>query len=98
MSLSTSKLRVGSVPLNIINPPVILTGSSKAGLLLWILLVICVSCLSLLYCRVCSVQPCDQLLGKGGSLGSLVCDVFLRFYHFPIWCPGSGVVLDFINC
>ena len=28
---------------------------------------------------------------------SLVCDVFLCFCHFPIWCPESGVVLDSIN-
>ena len=32
--------------------------------------------------------------GKGLHLGSLVCVVFLYFCHFPIWCPGSGVVLD----
>ena len=25
-------------------------------------------------------------LGKG----SLVCEVFLCYCHFPIWCPGSG--------
>ena len=28
---------------------------------------------------------------------SLVCDVFLCFCHFPIWCLGSGVVLDCID-
>ena len=32
--------------------------------------------------------------GKGWPLGSLVCDVFLCFGHFPLWSPGSGVVLD----
>ena len=37
---------------------------SKVMLLLWILFVIYVSCFSLLYCLVCSLQPCDQLLGK----------------------------------
>ena len=30
---------------------------------------------------------------RGWPLGSLVFDVFLCFYHFPIWCPGSGVDL-----
>ena len=35
--------------------------------------------------------------GKGQPLGALVCDVFLRFCHFPMWCPGSGVVLDCID-
>ena len=28
---------------------------------------------------------------------TIVCDVFLRICHFPIWCPGSGVVFDCIN-
>ena len=54
-----------------------------------------VSCLSC--CLVCSLQPCGHLLGKGWPLGSLVCDVFLCFCHFPMWCPGSGVVLDCID-
>ena len=25
----------------------------------------------------------------GYPLGSLVCDVFLCFCHFPMWCPGQ---------
>ena len=29
--------------------------------------------------------------------GSLLCDVFLCFCHFPKWSPGSGVVLDCID-
>ena len=33
-----------------------------------------------------------HLLGKGCQLGSLVSDAFLCFGHFPMWCPGSGVV------
>ena len=39
------------------------TDRSKAVLLVWILFVICVSCLS--YCLVCSLQPSGHLLGKG---------------------------------
>ena len=35
-----------------------------------------VSCLSLLCCLVCSLQPCDHLLGKSWPLASLVCCVF----------------------
>ena len=36
--------------------------------------------------------------GKVGSnFGSLVCDVFLCFCHFPMWCPWSGAVLDCID-
>ena len=30
-------------------------------------------------------------------LGSYVCDVFLCFRHFPVWYPGSGLVLDYIK-
>ena len=40
------------------------------------------------------LQLFGHLLGKGWPPGSLVCDVFLCFCHFPIWCPGSGVVFD----
>ena len=40
------------------------------------------------------LEPSGHLLGKGCPLGSLVCDVFLCVCHFPIWCPGSGVVFD----
>ena len=35
--------------------------------------------------------------GKRLTLGSLVYDVFLCSFHFPMWCPGSGVVLDSID-
>ena len=52
-------------------------------------------CLSCVF--VSSLQPCGQLLGKGLSLGSIVCDVFLWFCHFPMWRPRSGVVLDCID-
>ena len=47
--------------------------------------------------RVChGFLPCCHLMGKGWPLGSLVCDVFFFwcFCHFPVWYPGSGVVLD----
>ena len=40
------------------------------------------------------MQSCGHLLGKGWPLGSLVCEALLRFRHFPMWCPWSGVVLD----
>ena len=54
-----------------------------------------VSCLSC--CLTCTLQPCGHLLGMGWPLGSLVCDVSSCFCHFPMWCPGSGVVLDCID-
>ena len=28
------------------------------------------------------------------ELLALLCVMFLYFCHFPIWCPGEGVVLD----
>ena len=43
-------------------------------------------CLSLPYSDICFLQPCGH-----------PCDVFLCFCHFPIRCPGSGVVLDCTN-
>ena len=53
------------VLLNVFKPASVFFGCSKAVLLLWTLFVIYVSCLSLLYCLVCSLQPCGHLLGKG---------------------------------
>ena len=51
--------------------------------------------------RVChAFLSVHCLLGKDYPLGSLVCDVFLCFcrFKFPMWFPGSGVVLDCIHC
>ena len=31
------------------------------------------------------------------DLLALVCDIYLYFCHFPVWHPGSGVVLDCID-
>ena len=50
------------------------TDRSKA-VLLWICFVIFVSCLSLLYCPVCSLQACDYLLVKSWPL-ALLCVMF----------------------
>ena len=54
------------------------------------------------FCYFCfvfvnSLQPCGHLLGKGRPLGSLIYDVLLWFCHFPIWCPGSGVMPECIS-
>ena len=91
MSWSTSELRVRLVPFNMFKPSSnFFADHSKAVLLLWILFEIHVSCLSLLCGLVCSLQPCDHLLGEGWPLGSLVCFVM-------VWpCPGSCVILDCI--
>ena len=65
---------------------------SKAVLVLWIICVIYVLCLSRF--RICSLLPCVHLNGKGWPLGSC-----LRYLlcHFPMWYPGTGVVLDCID-
>ena len=39
------------------------------------------------------VATCREMSG----LFALLCVMFLCFCHFPIWCPGSGVVLDSID-
>ena len=79
-------------------PVIFLLTVPRQCYILWILFVIYVSLLSLLDCLVCSLQPCDHLLGKGWPLGSLVCGVSLCFCHFPIMqCLGLGVELDCIN-
>ena len=63
----------------------IFTDRSKALLLLWIY----ASCLYLLCCLACFLQPCDHLLGNCCSLGSLVCWVFLCFVTFPHGVSGQ---------
>ena len=66
-------------------------------LLLWI---------CLLFVFVLAIVSCLFLaamwspFGKECSFGSPVCDVFVCvcfFFHFSIWCPGSGEVLDCID-
>ena len=73
-----------------VNPSsIFLTDRSKVVPLLWSLFVIYVSCLSFLCCLVCSLQPCDHLLGKGGLLGSLLGWGLLCFGTFPYGVPGQ---------
>ena len=63
-------------------------------LLLWIICLIYVLCLSCFH--VCSLLPRGHLKGKGLPLGScLWC--LLWFCYFPIWYPGTGVVLNCID-
>ena len=76
-----------------LSPPVkiIFTGRSKVVLLL------CYSCLVfvmlLRVCFWCLVVTCWER----ADLLALVCDVLLCVCHFPMWYPGSGVVLDCID-
>ena len=89
----TSELRVGLVPTKIFKPSSnFLIACSNAVLLLWVFFVFCVSCVS-----GHTGLPCGHLLGKVLILCSHVCDVFLGFYHFPVWCPGSGVIVGCID-
>ena len=62
------------------------------GSFLLFMLKLCFSC-----CLVCSSQPCGHMLEKGWPLGLLVWEVILCFCQFPMWCPGSSVVLDCID-
>ena len=79
-----NKGEVGTIKLVKPSSKNIFTDRSKAVLLLWISLVIYVSCLSVF--PVCSFQPCGHLYV-----------MFLVFLSLPMWCPGSGVVLDCID-
>ena len=72
------------------------TDRSKAVFLLWI--PFCYLCFVSVMLAVLSVH-CSLVVSswERADLLALVCDVFLCFYHFPMWCPGSGVVLDCID-
>ena len=54
-----------------------------------------------IYVRVClvflSFHCSDLVTYYERALCSLVCDVLLCLCHFPMWCPGSSVVLDCID-
>ena len=76
MSWSTSGLSVGLVPLGVFRPfsvCVFFADRSGAVLLLWDIFVVCVQCLSLVFCLVCSLRPCSRLLGA--DLLALLCVV-----------------------
>ena len=87
---STSELRVRLTSWNWFKPSSkIFYWPFQYGIFLWIICVIYVLCLPCF--RVCLLLLCGHRLGKGWPLGSHHC-----FYHFPMWYPGSGVVLDCI--
>ena len=60
---------------------------------------ICLLCLCLSFPSVMSVNCSlvDTCWEKGWPRGSLVCGIFLCFCHFVIYCPGLGVVLDWVD-
>ena len=96
MSQYTSEIRVRLVQSNMFsatsNFP---TKRSKSVLLLWILF--CYLC----FVFVCVILSCLFLAclwsPVGKELTALVYDVFLSLCHYPIWCPGFGVVPNCID-
>ena len=44
-----------------------------------------------------SAHCCLVVTWESADLLALVCDVKLCFCHFPMWYPGSGMVLDLID-
>ena len=62
------------------------TDPSKAVLPLWIIF-------GYLY-FVFSLQPYGHQLGRTGLLARLYVKFSCVFCQFPMWCPGSGMVLD----
>ena len=67
-----------------------LTDRFKAVLLVWILFVICVSCLTVLSVPRSLVVTC----WKRADLLALVYAMFSCVLSLLIWCSGSGVVFD----
>ena len=65
------------------------TDPSKAVLPFWIIFWLFIFCVYIAALR----SPA----GKDLPLGSLVCEVLLCFCQFPMWCPGSDVVLECID-
>ena len=57
------------------------------------------------FCYLCFVSVIHSVLcslvvtwGERAGLLALMCVMFSSvFCHFPMWCPGSGVVLDCID-
>ena len=45
---------------------------------------------------LCFIAGLQTPAGKDWPLDLLVSEVLLCFCQFPMWCPGSGVVLDCI--
>ena len=97
MSWSTSELRVRLALSNRFKP------SSKIFFLtvprryfFWGCFMLFLSCVCYAFVSVCLYVPCGHLLVKGWPLGSrLLC--LTRSLLLSHWCPGSVVVLDYID-
>ena len=57
------------------------------------------SMLHVYLCHTVLYAPCSIIVTcrERAGLLALLCDVFLVFCHFPIWCFGSGLLLDCID-
>ena len=53
---------------------------------------LCYLCLVIVMLLRLFIAACER-----ADLLALVCDVYLWFCYFPMWYPGSGVVLDCID-
>ena len=75
----------------------IFTYCSKALLLLWTHLAICVLCMSVILSYLFLATFWSRAGKERVDPLALVCDAFFSFCHFQIWCPGSGVLFDCID-
>ena len=93
---SISELRVSLVPLDTFKPSSILLTVLRRCILLWILFVIYLSCLSL-FCSCLFLAALWSHAGKRviSWFSCVLC--FLVLCHIPVLCPGSGVVLHWVN-
>ena len=93
--LSTSKIRVRLVPLNMLKPSSnFLTDHFKAVPLLWIIFIFLFHVY--LLCRlVYSLWPYGW--GCGDDILALLCLMFSCFLSFPMCCPGLDMILDCID-
>ena len=59
---------------------------------------LCYACLVFVILSRATVHCCLVVTcWEKADLLALVCDVLFYFCHFPMWHPGSGVVLDCID-
>ena len=58
---------------------------------------LCYLCLVLVMLSGLFIAALRSSCWESADLLALVCNVLLYFCHFPMWYPGSGVVLDCID-
>ena len=78
-----NKDEIGTYRHTYLNPPVIFLLTVPRQCFFVDPFVICVSCLSLSYYRVCSLQPCGRLLGRADLLALLCMTLSCVFVTLP---------------